>query len=202
MFCVCKRLCGKNIGAAAGPAVPPGRVSIQGVTPDLSSAAPGDFVAKHMKTWKIIIFSFFAVNSPEWVDLDQESETQLRKAEKHRPGWAGAATGIGERSRGYENRRDDLESGRNETQPNAPERKFFFRAWKLGNWVPADMKWFMPAWKRQKPSFPVANLHLVLYRYFRFSASSSSSVRGQSEPSSRERLRSASTLPPVWHAGQ
>jgi len=38
--------------------------------------------------------------------------------------------------------------------------------------------------------------------YFRFRASSSSSVRGQSLPSRRERLRSASTLPPVWQAAQ
>jgi hypothetical protein len=38
--------------------------------------------------------------------------------------------------------------------------------------------------------------------YFRFSASNSSSVRGQSEPNNRERLRSASTLPPVWQTGQ
>lgn len=36
----------------------------------------------------------------------------------------------------------------------------------------------------------------------RFSASSSSRVRGQSAPSRRERLRSASTLPPVWHCAQ
>ena len=38
--------------------------------------------------------------------------------------------------------------------------------------------------------------------YFRFSASSSSSVRGQSDPSSRDRLRSANTFPPVWHFAQ
>src|SRR3954453_86436 len=37
---------------------------------------------------------------------------------------------------------------------------------------------------------------------FRFRASNLSSVRGQSEPSSRDRLRSASTLPPVGHFGQ
>jgi hypothetical protein len=36
----------------------------------------------------------------------------------------------------------------------------------------------------------------------RFSASNSSSVRGQSDPSNRERLRSASTLPPVWQRAQ
>ena len=36
----------------------------------------------------------------------------------------------------------------------------------------------------------------------RFKASSSSSVRGQSEPSSRDKLRSASTLPPVWQRAQ
>src|ERR1700689_11928 len=36
----------------------------------------------------------------------------------------------------------------------------------------------------------------------RFSASSSSKVRGQSAPSSRDRARSASTLPPVWHLAQ
>jgi hypothetical protein len=36
----------------------------------------------------------------------------------------------------------------------------------------------------------------------RFSASSSSSVRGQSAPSSLDRARSASTLPPVWHFAQ
>ena len=35
--------------------------------------------------------------------------------------------------------------------------------------------------------------------HFFFKASNSSSVRGQSEPSSRDRLRSASTFPPVWH---
>ena len=33
--------------------------------------------------------------------------------------------------------------------------------------------------------------------YFRFNASSSSSVRGQSDPSRRDRLRSANTFPPV-----
>jgi hypothetical protein len=36
----------------------------------------------------------------------------------------------------------------------------------------------------------------------RLSASSSSSVRGQSAPKRRERLRSASTLPPVWQRAQ
>ena len=36
----------------------------------------------------------------------------------------------------------------------------------------------------------------------RFSASSSSSVRGQSLPSRRERPRSASSLPPVWQRAQ
>ena len=35
-----------------------------------------------------------------------------------------------------------------------------------------------------------------------FSASSSSRVRGQSDPSRRERLRSASTFPPVWQRAQ
>src|SRR5215813_10191380 len=35
--------------------------------------------------------------------------------------------------------------------------------------------------------------------YRRFKASSSSSVSGQSDPSSRDKLRSASTRPPVWH---
>ena len=34
-------------------------------------------------------------------------------------------------------------------------------------------------------------------RYRRFNASNSSIVRGQSDPSSRDRLRSASTFPPV-----
>src|SRR5688500_18781905 len=38
--------------------------------------------------------------------------------------------------------------------------------------------------------------------YRRRSDSSSSRVRGQSEPSSRERLRSAKTRPPVWHCAQ
>ena len=33
-------------------------------------------------------------------------------------------------------------------------------------------------------------------------ASSSSRVRGQSEPRRRERLRSARTFPLVWHCGQ
>jgi hypothetical protein len=41
-------------------------------------------------------------------------------------------------------------------------------------------------------------LALVFADQRRLSASSSSSVRGQSEPSRRERLRSARTLPPVW----
>ena len=36
----------------------------------------------------------------------------------------------------------------------------------------------------------------------RLSASNSSSVRGQSAPNRRERLRSASTLPPVWQRAQ
>src|SRR5580700_1091095 len=36
----------------------------------------------------------------------------------------------------------------------------------------------------------------------RFSASSSSSVRGQSEPNSRDRLRSAKSFPPVWQWAQ
>jgi hypothetical protein len=35
-----------------------------------------------------------------------------------------------------------------------------------------------------------------------FNASSSSRVRGQSEPSRRERLRSARTFPPVWQRAQ
>src|SRR5690242_20436199 len=35
--------------------------------------------------------------------------------------------------------------------------------------------------------------------YFLFRASNSSIVRGQSERSRRERLRSARSLPPVWH---
>src|SRR6185436_19615401 len=39
-------------------------------------------------------------------------------------------------------------------------------------------------------------------RQRRLSASSSSSVRGQSEPSSRESPRSASNFPPVWHRAQ
>src|SRR5438876_10908452 len=38
------------------------------------------------------------------------------------------------------------------------------------------------------------------YRFF--NASSSSRVRGQSAPRSRDRLRSARTLPPVWHWAQ
>jgi hypothetical protein len=38
--------------------------------------------------------------------------------------------------------------------------------------------------------------------YFLFSASNSSIVLGQSFPSSRDKLRSASTLPPVWHRAQ
>lgn len=36
----------------------------------------------------------------------------------------------------------------------------------------------------------------------RFRASSSSSVRGQSAPSSRDKLRSAKTFPPVWQRAQ
>jgi hypothetical protein len=36
----------------------------------------------------------------------------------------------------------------------------------------------------------------------RYAPSSSSMVRGQSSFSSRDRLRSASSLPPVWHRGQ
>ena len=36
----------------------------------------------------------------------------------------------------------------------------------------------------------------------RFRASNSSSVRGQSDPKRRERLRSASTLPLVWQRAQ
>ena len=36
----------------------------------------------------------------------------------------------------------------------------------------------------------------------RFSASNSSSVRGQSDPNSRDRLRSARTFPPVWQRAQ
>src|SRR5579859_2703644 len=43
---------------------------------------------------------------------------------------------------------------------------------------------------------------VALPRYFRLRASSSSSVRGQSDFISFERLRSASTLPPVWHRAQ
>jgi len=38
--------------------------------------------------------------------------------------------------------------------------------------------------------------------YFFRRASSSSRVRGQSEPRRRERLRSARTLPAVWQVGQ
>lgn len=38
--------------------------------------------------------------------------------------------------------------------------------------------------------------------HFRFSASNSSRLRGQSEPSNRDKLRSASTLPPVWQRTQ
>jgi len=38
--------------------------------------------------------------------------------------------------------------------------------------------------------------------YFRFSASSSSNVRGQSDPRSLDRLRSAKTFPPVWQRAQ
>jgi hypothetical protein len=39
-------------------------------------------------------------------------------------------------------------------------------------------------------------------RQRRFNASSSSSVRGHSAPSSRDRLRSARTFPPVWQRAQ
>src|SRR3974377_805929 len=42
----------------------------------------------------------------------------------------------------------------------------------------------------------------LLAVYFFFSASSASSVRGQSAFSSRDKLLSASTLPPVWHFAQ
>ena len=38
--------------------------------------------------------------------------------------------------------------------------------------------------------------------HLRFIVSSSSSVRGQSDFKSRERLRSASSLPPVWQRAQ
>jgi hypothetical protein len=38
--------------------------------------------------------------------------------------------------------------------------------------------------------------------YCRLSASSSSRVRGHSDPNSRDKLRSARTTPPVWHRAQ
>jgi hypothetical protein len=38
--------------------------------------------------------------------------------------------------------------------------------------------------------------------HFRFSASNSSNVRGQSSRNNLDKLRSASTLPPVWHRAQ
>jgi hypothetical protein len=47
---------------------------------------------------------------------------------------------------------------------------------------------------------PDAYVELRFHR--RFSASSSSNVRGQSAPSSLDKARSASTLPPVWHLAQ
>jgi hypothetical protein len=43
---------------------------------------------------------------------------------------------------------------------------------------------------------------LAAFDQRRFSASSSSSVRGQSFPSNFDKARSASTLPPVWHLAQ
>jgi hypothetical protein len=52
-----------------------------------------------------------------------------------------------------------------------------------------------------KPAFS-AEPSFQLKSQRRFSASSSSRLRGQSAPSSRDRLRSASTFPSVWHLAQ
>jgi len=56
----------------------------------------------------------------------------------------------------------------------------------------------MPATRRKSRRF--IGLNVRFYR--RFSASSSASVRGQSDPSSRDKLRSASTFPRVWQLAQ
>ena len=67
------------------------------------------------------------------------------------------------------------------------------------------------AWPGTQPSLPedegvgdcgqgVKRPDTAIHR--RFSASNSSSVRGQSDPSRRDRLRSARTLPPVWQRAQ
>lgn len=65
-------------------------------------------------------------------------------------------------------------------------------------------------WRNGDPKFPKWNATVVKvlrcifhqrgYRFF--NASSSSSVRGQSDFSSRDKLRSASTFPPVWQRAQ
>ena len=60
--------------------------------------------------------------------------------------------------------------------------------------------------RKRRPSCQIASLcHASLCQcvsHLRFSASSSSRVRGQSAPNSRDRLRSANTLPPVWQRAQ
>jgi len=52
-----------------------------------------------------------------------------------------------------------------------------------------------------RPSFAWAGFSQNIV-YFRLSASSSSNVRGQSDPRSLDRLRSAKTFPPVWQRAQ